>query len=197
MFLIKINLGKKIKRSLLNVLVENFGMLFRFCKDTDEISNEEPLQYDFDTISLATNNFSDANKLGQGGFGVVYRGRLPNRQEIAVKRLSNDSRQGELEFKNEVMLVAKLQHRNLVRLLGFCLEGTERILIYEFVTNSSLDNFIFEMGSSLVDVFRMVALMLSEMGSSLVDVFRMMAVTTYNTSLPYAERYRNGHYLST
>ncbi|CAL5345859.1 unnamed protein product [Camellia sinensis] len=113
------------------------------CKDMDEISTVESLQYDFDTISVATNNFSDANKLGQGGFGVVYWGRLPNRQEIAVKRLSSDSGQGELEFKNEVMLVAKLQHRNLVRLLGFCLEGIERILIYEFVTNSSLDNFIF------------------------------------------------------
>ncbi|XP_028112960.1 putative receptor-like protein kinase At4g00960 isoform X3 [Camellia sinensis] len=115
----------------------------QICKDMDEISTVESLQYDFDTISVATNNFSDANKLGQGGFGVVYWGRLPNRQEIAVKRLSSDSGQGELEFKNEVMLVAKLQHRNLVRLLGFCLEGIERILIYEFVTNSSLDNFIF------------------------------------------------------
>ncbi|XP_028112961.1 putative cysteine-rich receptor-like protein kinase 31 [Camellia sinensis] len=111
----------------------------------DEISTVESLQYDFETISVATNNFSDANKLGQGGFGVVYWGRLPNRQEIAVKRLSSDSGQGELEFKNEVMLVAKLQHRNLVRLLGFCLEGIERILIYEFVTNSSLNNFIFGM----------------------------------------------------
>ncbi|GMP72837.1 hypothetical protein CsSME_00030737 [Camellia sinensis var. sinensis] len=113
------------------------------CKDMDEISTLESLQYDFETISVATNNFSNANKLGQGGFGVVYWGRLSNRQEIAVKRLSSDSGQGELEFKNEVMLVAKLQHRNLVRLLGFYLEGIERILIYEFVTNSSLDNFIF------------------------------------------------------
>ncbi|CAL5409660.1 unnamed protein product [Camellia sinensis] len=110
----------------------------------EEISIVESLQYNFDTISVATDNFSDANKLGQGGFGAVYRGRLPNGQEIAVKRLSRDSGQGELEFKNEVMLVAKLQHRNLVRLLGFCLEGTERLLIYEYVTNSSLDHFIFD-----------------------------------------------------
>ncbi|THG05724.1 cysteine-rich receptor-like protein kinase 10 [Camellia sinensis] len=110
----------------------------------EEISVVESLQYNFDAISVATNNFSDVNKLGQGGFGAVYRGRLPNGQEIAVKRLSRDSEQGELEFKNEIMLVAKLQHRNLVRLVGFCLEGTERLLIYEYVPNSSLDHFIFD-----------------------------------------------------
>ncbi|GKV41772.1 hypothetical protein SLEP1_g49265 [Rubroshorea leprosula] len=92
-----------------------------------------------------TNNFSEENKLGQGGFGTVYKGRLPIGQDIAVKRFSSNSRQGDEEFKNEVLLVAKLQHRNLVRLIGFCLEGEERLLIYEFVPNSSLDQFIFGM----------------------------------------------------
>ncbi|KAI3456401.1 hypothetical protein Pfo_013064 [Paulownia fortunei] len=111
---------------------------------TDEISTVESLQYDFGKIRAATNDFSDANKLGQGGFGAVYRGKLLNGQEIAVKRLSRDSGQGNVEFKNEVLLVARLQHRNLVRLLGFSIEGTERLLIYEFVQNASLDQFIFD-----------------------------------------------------
>ncbi|XVF27791.1 hypothetical protein REPUB_Repub14bG0139400 [Reevesia pubescens] len=110
----------------------------------EEISNAESLQFDFGTIRTATNNFSDENKLGQGGFGAVYKGRLSSGQDIAVKRLSRESGQGDLEFKNEVLLVAKLQHRNLVRLLGFSLERTERLLVYEFVPNASLDRFIFD-----------------------------------------------------
>ncbi|XP_050147713.1 cysteine-rich receptor-like protein kinase 27 isoform X20 [Malus sylvestris] len=113
-------------------------------EDVDEIGSAESLQFNFDTIRIATDDFSEANKLGQGGFGSVYKGRLFNGQEIAVKRLSVNSGQGDLEFKNEVLLVAKLQHRNLVRLLGFCLEGVERLLIYEFVPNASLDHIIFD-----------------------------------------------------
>uniref|UniRef100_A0A6N2KYY8 Uncharacterized protein n=1 Tax=Salix viminalis TaxID=40686 RepID=A0A6N2KYY8_SALVM len=97
----------------------------------DEIESAESLQFTFNTIRDATENFSEKNTLGQGGFGAVYKGVLPSGQEIAVKRLSKDSGQGDLEFKNEVLLVAKLQHRNLVRLLGFCLQGIERLLIYE------------------------------------------------------------------
>lgn len=110
----------------------------------DEIALLESLQFDLETISVATNNFADDNKLGEGGFGPVYKGTLTNGEEVAVKRLAKNSGQGEVEFKNEVYLVAKLQHRNLVRLLGFCLEGEERILVYEFVPNTSLDHFIFD-----------------------------------------------------
>ncbi|KEH40073.1 cysteine-rich receptor-kinase-like protein [Medicago truncatula] len=114
-------------------------------EEEDKINiTTEQLQFDFNTMRIATNDFSDSNKLGKGGFGFVYKGRFSNGQEVAVKRLSMNSGQGDLEFKNEVFLVAKLQHRNLVRLLGFCLEGRERLLIYEFVHNKSLDYFIFD-----------------------------------------------------
>ncbi|XP_048132915.1 cysteine-rich receptor-like protein kinase 25 isoform X3 [Rhodamnia argentea] len=109
-----------------------------------DITDVESLQYDLATIQAATDNFSHQNKLGEGGFGEVFQGRLPNGQQIAVKRLSQGSGQGAREFKNEVTLVAKLQHRNLARLLGFCLEGEEKLLVYEFVPNKSLDSFLFD-----------------------------------------------------
>ncbi|KAF3531410.1 hypothetical protein DY000_02037904 [Brassica cretica] len=109
-----------------------------------DISTPHSSQYDFKTIEVATNKFSRSNKLGEGGFGEVYKGTLSNGTEVAVKRLSEKSGQGIREFKNEAVLVSKLQHRNLVRLLGFCLEGVEKILIYEFVPNKSLDYFLFD-----------------------------------------------------
>ncbi|KAM3757939.1 hypothetical protein ACB098_01G004800 [Castanea mollissima] len=96
------------------------------------------------TIATATDNFSSNNKLGEGGFGLVYKGTVVDGKEIVVKRLSWSSGQGLKEFKNEVILIAKLQHRNLVRLLGYCIEGDEKILIYEYIPNGSLDSFIFD-----------------------------------------------------
>ncbi|KAL4291687.1 hypothetical protein GQ457_14G010710 [Hibiscus cannabinus] len=106
-------------------------------------SQEFP-SFRLDTLHAATNHFSDDNKLGQGGFGPVYKGTLANGEEIAVKRLSRTSGQGLVEFKNEIMLIARLQHRNLVKLLGCCLEKNEKLLVYEFMPNGSLDVFLFD-----------------------------------------------------
>ncbi|KAI9123784.1 hypothetical protein K1719_005084 [Acacia pycnantha] len=103
----------------------------------------ESLQFNFATIEAATNKFSIENRIGKGGFGEVYMGVLPDGSKIAVKRLSEYSSQGSIEFKNEVLLIAKLQHRNLVALLGFCLKDQEKILVYEYVPNKSLDYFLF------------------------------------------------------
>ncbi|XP_020690445.1 receptor-like serine/threonine-protein kinase SD1-8 [Dendrobium catenatum] len=112
---------------------------------TESIRKETELPvFDMSVIEIATNNFSEGNKLGQGGFGPVYKGHLEDGQEIAVKRLSRNSVQGLDEFMNEVMLIAKLQHRNLVRLLGCCIQGEERLLIYEYMPNKSLDSSIFD-----------------------------------------------------
>nr|GEU86007.1 G-type lectin S-receptor-like serine/threonine-protein kinase At1g11330 [Tanacetum cinerariifolium] len=104
--------------------------------------NQEVLS--FDDIREATNSFSEVNKLGEGGYGPVYKGTLSNGQEIAVKRLSHSSKQGLEEFKNEVMFATKLQHVNLVKLLGFCTEREEKMLIYEYMPNKSLDYYLFD-----------------------------------------------------
>ncbi|KAK7269916.1 hypothetical protein RIF29_22723 [Crotalaria pallida] len=97
------------------------------------------------TLASATSNFSEENKIGEGGFGPVYKGRLIDGKDIAVKRLSSSSGQGINEFKTEVKLIAKLQHRNLVRLVGCCIQEKEQMLVYEYMPNGSLDSFIFGM----------------------------------------------------
>ncbi|KAB1202884.1 hypothetical protein CJ030_MR8G027821 [Morella rubra] len=112
-------------------------------RDGQEEDMELPI-LNLSTITRATDGFSFDNKLGEGGFGPVYKGVLEDGQEIAVKRLSKISGQGANEFKNEVILIAKLQHRNLVRLLGCCVEGEEKLLVYEYMPNRSLDSFIFD-----------------------------------------------------
>ncbi|RXH74288.1 hypothetical protein DVH24_029009 [Malus domestica] len=102
-------------------------------------------------VEAATDGFSIENKLGEGGYGPVYKGVLQDGQEIAVKKLSKASTQGFEEFKNEVMLTAKLQHVNLVRVLGFCIEHHEQMLIYEYMPKKSLDLYLF--GNSILPLW--------------------------------------------
>ncbi|XP_019255623.1 PREDICTED: G-type lectin S-receptor-like serine/threonine-protein kinase At4g27290 isoform X2 [Nicotiana attenuata] len=124
--------------------------MFRINESKDD-DLDLPL-FDFATILEATSNFSLNNKLGEGGFGPVYKGILKDGQEIAVKRLSRYSAQGTDEFMNEVIFIAKLQHRNLVKLLGCCIQAEEKMLIYEYMPNKSLDWFLFDRDrSSLLD----------------------------------------------
>jgi len=94
-----------------------------------------------DVIAM-TNNFHNSFMIGQGGFGKVYKAKLDG-QEIAIKRLHRDSEQGIVEFRNEIILIARLQHRNLVRFLSCCIEGDEKLLIFEYMPNNSLDAHIF------------------------------------------------------
>ncbi|XP_048557267.1 cysteine-rich receptor-like protein kinase 10 [Triticum urartu] len=94
-------------------------------------------------ILSATNYFADSNLLGRGGFALMY-GILEGGNGVAVKRLSQSTGQGIVEFKNEVILIAKLQHKNLVRLLGSCIHEDEKLLIYEYLPNKSLDAFLFD-----------------------------------------------------
>ncbi|KAF6138879.1 hypothetical protein GIB67_018610 [Kingdonia uniflora] len=104
---------------------------------------ELPIFYS-EKLATATNGFHLSNKLGKGGFGTVYKGKFPNGQEIAVKRLSKSSGQGLEEFMNEVVVISKLQHRNLVKLVGCCIEGEEKMLVYEYLPNKGLDSFLFD-----------------------------------------------------
>ncbi|KAI4324663.1 hypothetical protein MLD38_030130 [Melastoma candidum] len=108
------------------------------------VNPQDLLLMRLNVVCMATGNFSDENKLGRGGFGTVYKGVLPDGREIAVKRLSRNSGQGIIELKNEVTLIARLQHQNIVRLLGCSLEEHEKLLIYEYMPNKSLDFFLFD-----------------------------------------------------
>lgn len=93
-------------------------------------------------LELATNRFSKENVLGEGGYGVVYRGRLINGTEVAVKRLLNNLGQAEKEFRVEVEAIGHVRHKNLVRLLGYCVEGIHRMLVYEYVNTGNLEQWL-------------------------------------------------------
>lgn len=111
------------------------------------------LNYKYETLEKATNYFNPSSKIGQGGAGSVYKGTLPNGQVVAVKRLVFHTRQWVDEFFNEVNLIRGIQHKNLVALLGCSIEGPESLLVYEYVPNRSLDQFIFGNFSHFVTIF--------------------------------------------
>ncbi|ESW05405.1 hypothetical protein PHAVU_011G176400 [Phaseolus vulgaris] len=117
-------------------LIEDFG---------NDLNKGHSLKVlDYTMVVASTNGFSSENKLGQGGFGPVYKGTLPTGEEVAIKRLSRSSTQGIVEFKNELTLICELQHTNLVQLLGCCIHEEEKILIYEYMSNKSLDFYLFD-----------------------------------------------------
>ncbi|KAH6790517.1 hypothetical protein C2S51_005523 [Perilla frutescens var. frutescens] len=126
--------GRDLQHSEKSLLIDN----------VNGIKLEELPLFKFEVLSDATRNFDSIHKLGQGGFGPVYRGKLANGHEIAVKRLARSSNQGLEEFMNEVEVISKLQHRNLVRLLGCCVEREEKMLVYEYMPCGSLDAYLFD-----------------------------------------------------
>ncbi|KAK1437681.1 hypothetical protein QVD17_03477 [Tagetes erecta] len=112
-------------------------------EELGNITAHEQKVFSFETLVSATKNFHPDNKLGQGGFGPVFKGKLDNGEEVAVKKLAQTSNQGKREFVNEAKLLARVQHRNVVSLLGYCV-SPEKLLVYEYVVNESLDKLLFK-----------------------------------------------------
>lgn len=98
--------------------------------------------YTLRELEAATNSFSDINVLGEGGYGIVYWGQLPDGTRIAVKNLLNNRGQAEREFKIEVEAIGRVRHKNLVRLIGYCMEGSQRMLVYEYIDNGNLEQWL-------------------------------------------------------
>ncbi|XP_043708497.1 cysteine-rich receptor-like protein kinase 2 [Telopea speciosissima] len=106
--------------------------------------SESQLSFKYDVLRKATKEFDVGNKIGQGGYGTVYKGILPDGREIAVKRLFFNTRQWVDQFFNEVNLISGVQHKNLVKLIGCSIEGPESLLVYEYLCNTSLDRFLYD-----------------------------------------------------
>ncbi|GLJ19724.1 hypothetical protein SUGI_0357280 [Cryptomeria japonica] len=115
-----------------------------FSLETGLFRQEQHFVFSLDVLVEATENFHDNKKIGEGGFGAVYKGTTTDGNDIAVKKLSAKSKQGKNEFMNEVKLMTNVQHRNLAKLLGCCVEGNERLLVYEYFPNKSLDTYLYD-----------------------------------------------------
>ncbi|CAI9782395.1 unnamed protein product [Fraxinus pennsylvanica] len=116
---------------------------FDSCKEKTEavakgiVTNNVKL-FSYNSLRSATRHFHPSNRIGRGGFGVVYKGVLRDGTEVAIKTLSAESKQGTNEFLTEINMISSTQHANLVQLIGCCIEGTNRILVYEYLENGSL-----------------------------------------------------------
>ncbi|KAK9097015.1 hypothetical protein Sjap_022512 [Stephania japonica] len=109
-----------------------------------------PRRFTYSELARATNHFAKEGKLGEGGFGEVYRGLVPHSNlDVAVKRVSRGSKQGKKEFASEVNIISRLRHKNLVRLEGWCHEGVKFLLVYEFMSNGSLDSHLYGKNAGL------------------------------------------------
>ncbi|KAJ8471305.1 hypothetical protein OPV22_025648 [Ensete ventricosum] len=115
----------------------------REAKELEAIAAKEQKAFRYEALAAATHNFDPKQKLGEGGFGSVFKGRLEDGREVAVKRLGWASRQGVREFMNEALLLSRVQHKNLVNLHGYCAHANEKLLVYEYVPNESLDKLLF------------------------------------------------------
>jgi serine/threonine protein kinase len=123
----------------------------RVDKDDEEILlgiDQRPNTFSYAELKSATEDFSPSNKLGEGGFGPVYKGKLSDGRVVAVKQLAVASRQGKNQFVAEIAIISAVQHRNLVKLYGCCIEGTRRLLVYEYLENNSLDQALFAAGKA-------------------------------------------------
>eukprot|EP00249_Psilotum_nudum_P010596 c22637_g3_i1 orf=287-865(+) len=109
-----------------------------------DISAVKLQRFSYRQLKVATECFSDENKLGQGGFGAVYKGILRNGEEVAVKRLDTTSLQGEREFRNELSVIGNVSSAHIVGLLGFCADGKKRLLVYEYMHSRSLQEALFD-----------------------------------------------------
>ncbi|KAK3125262.1 hypothetical protein QOZ80_7BG0602470 [Eleusine coracana subsp. coracana] len=142
-----------IAGSVVLILILSVFLFLRFQSRRRRIKATEPLKkignsqcpvFDVSTLQEATENFSEKNKLGEGGFGTVYKGILSDGQEIAVKTLLGRTGDAVDQLNNEMEVLVELQHKNLVRLLGYCPRQNDTLLVYEYIKNGSLDNFLFD-----------------------------------------------------
>eukprot|EP01018_Ginkgo_biloba_P022352 Gb_24312 [translate_table: standard] len=134
-------------KDMLTIPTSSFPGISPSTKDIAEspyVNRRGPVLFTYEELNTAAQNFHSDNKLGEGGYGSVYKGNLQDGREVAIKKLSVASKRGKQQFVNEVGLITSVQHRNLVRLIGCSVEGAETLLVYEYLPNRSLDKFLFD-----------------------------------------------------